>query len=168
MNIPFAENQAYTLQRLANLRDGLPKHGKLKYETRFEKLKTSASVPKWRIPYSADIHPQVAGGLSGAGGRRGSAGYSLLSTYDRAFHSGGGSSANSYETQRVMGTQRTLFPGVRFSAVEEARRKLSECCWHAFCSLDRVTMHLGTWVHFLFDRWGHHGTESNSQVFRPV
>ena len=39
---------------------------KLKYETKFEKLKASASVPKWRIPYSADIHPQVAGGLSGA------------------------------------------------------------------------------------------------------
>ena len=37
---------------------------KLKYETKFDKLKVSASVPKSRIPYSADIHPQVAGGLT--------------------------------------------------------------------------------------------------------
>ena len=98
---------------------------KLKYETQFEKLKTSASVPKWRIPYSADIHPQVAGGLSGATGRRGYASYSPLSTYDRAFNSGR-ESASSYETQRVRGTQRTLFPGMRLRRNNEG--------WEGYCS----------------------------------
>ena len=98
---------------------------KLKYETQFEKLKTSASVPKWRIPYSADIHPQVAGGLSGTTGRRGYASYSPLSTYDRAFNSGR-ESASSYETQRVMGTQRTLFPGMRLRRNNEG--------WEGYCS----------------------------------
>jgi hypothetical protein len=98
---------------------------KLKYETQLEKLKTSASVPKWRIPYSADIHPQIAGGLSGATGRRGYASFSPLSTYDRAFNSGR-ESASSYETQRVMGTQRTLFPGMRLRRNNEG--------WEGYCS----------------------------------
>ena len=98
---------------------------KLKYETKFEKLKTSASVPKWRIPYSADIHPQVAGGLSSAGGRRGYASYSPLNTYDRAFNSGR-DAASSYETQRVLGTQRTLFPGMRLRRNNEG--------WEGYCS----------------------------------
>ena len=79
---------------------------KLKYETRLKELKESASVPNWRIPYSADIHPQAAGGLGdiGSRGRRSRyGGSSSLSVYDRAFNDGR-DLANSYEVQRVLGS----------------------------------------------------------------
>ena len=33
----------------------------LKYETKLSELKTEASVPAWRIPYSAAIHPLSQG-----------------------------------------------------------------------------------------------------------
>lgn len=36
----------------------------LTYETRLDKLADSATVPQWRIPYSAGIHPETSGGLS--------------------------------------------------------------------------------------------------------
>ena len=38
----------------------------LQYETELAKLKTEGSVPSWRIPYSAAIHPETAGGMSDA------------------------------------------------------------------------------------------------------
>jgi hypothetical protein len=74
----------------------------LKYETRFKELKESASVPNWRIPYSADIHSQSSGGLGDVRSRRGrssGSGSSALNVYDRAFNTG--ASANSYEVRRV-------------------------------------------------------------------
>jgi len=42
-----------------------------RFETKLEHLKKEASVPNWRIPYSAAIHPESRGGLSSI--RRGSA-----------------------------------------------------------------------------------------------
>ena len=55
---------------------------KLKFKTELENLKSEATVPAWRIPYSAEIHPESRGGLSniaaaprrGARGRNSSAG----------------------------------------------------------------------------------------------
>lgn len=99
----------------------------LKYETRLSELKTSASAPSWRIPYSADIHPQSSGGLSEGGGRRrrGGGGSSALSLYDRAFNNGS-DSANGYELRRVLGTDRALFPGARMRRNNEG--------WEGYCS----------------------------------
>ena len=34
------------------------------YETKLELLKKEATGPKWRVPYSAAIHPESRGGLS--------------------------------------------------------------------------------------------------------
>jgi hypothetical protein len=49
------------------------RHQGHKYETKLEHLKKEASVPSWRVPYSAAIHPESSGGLSslrrGSGGR---------------------------------------------------------------------------------------------------
>jgi len=101
---------------------------KLTYETRLQQLKASASVPKWRIPYSADIHPQAAGGLGDVGsrGRRSRyGGSSSLSVYDRAFHDGR-DSANSYEVQRVLGSQPAIFVGRRLRRNNEG--------WEGYCS----------------------------------
>ncbi len=42
-----------------------------RYETKLGSLKKEASVPSWRIPYSAAIHPESSGGLSSL--RRGTA-----------------------------------------------------------------------------------------------
>lgn len=100
----------------------------LKYETRLKELKESASVPKWRIPYSADIHPQAWGGLgniSGRGGRSRYGGSSSLSVYDRAFNEGQGL-ANSYEVQRVLGTDSAFFVGRRLRRNNEG--------WEGYCS----------------------------------
>jgi len=98
----------------------------LKYETKLAELKKSASVPSWRIPYSADIHPQTSGGLSEGGGRRRrSAGSSALSLYDRAFNEGR-DSANGYELRRVLGTDRAVFPGLRMRRNNEG--------WEGYCS----------------------------------
>jgi hypothetical protein len=101
---------------------------KLKYETRLKELKTSASVPKWRIPYSADIHPQAAGGLGDIGGRGRWARYggsSTLSVYDRAFHDGR-DLANAYEVQRVLGSGSAVFVGRRLRRNNEG--------WEGYCS----------------------------------
>lgn len=107
-----------------------------KYETVLAKLKEAASVPDWRIPYSAAIHPETGGGMSDARSarppglfrRRGpsvGSGSSALSLYDRAFN-GGRSSANSYEIQRLMGTSRALFPALRMRQNAES--------WEGYCS----------------------------------
>jgi hypothetical protein len=100
----------------------------LKYETQLKNLKESASVPKWRIPYSADIHPQSAGGLADIGSRGRRARYggsSSLSIYDRAFNDGR-DTANSYEVQRVLGTDSALFVGRRLRRNNEG--------WEGYCS----------------------------------
>lgn len=39
----------------------------LTFDTKLEDLRDEATVPSWRIPYSAAIHPESAGGLSDAG-----------------------------------------------------------------------------------------------------
>jgi hypothetical protein len=106
---------------------------KMKYETKLSNLKKVGSVPSWRIPYSAAIHPQSSGGMSdgGRGGRRRASadgfasGNSPLSLYDRAFN-GGQNLANSYEVRRIMGTDRALFPALRM-------RRNSEP-WEGYCS----------------------------------
>jgi len=56
----------------------------LEYETEFSKLNASATVAKWRIPYSTSIHPERNGGLSAA---RSSSG-AVLGKYDQAFNEG--------------------------------------------------------------------------------
>ncbi len=69
----------------------------ISYTTKFSDMKTEASVAKWRIPYSAAIHPQTQGGLSSGAGARvgpfgrsieGNAGKGALSRYDAAFNGG--------------------------------------------------------------------------------
>ncbi len=109
------------------------------YQTKLADLQNKAAVPSWRIPYSAAIHPESAGGLSGVQsartvglfGRRGrnpaagSGGSNALSLYDRAFNGGAGS-ANSYEVRRIMGTDRALFPALRMRQNSES--------WEGYCS----------------------------------
>lgn len=90
----------------------------LKYETTLDNLKSEVSVPAWRIPYSAAIHPETSGGLSSAHivrrrwrglfGRQGRGGSSVtrrgsspLKTYDRAFHAGKDLS-DGYEIRRII------------------------------------------------------------------
>jgi hypothetical protein len=122
----------------------------LTFETRFDELSQEASVPAWRIPYSAHIHPESGGGLSngGGGGRparplrsggriglfarirmasasRGGGGSSALATYDRAFNNAQ-DLANSYEANRLMGTTRGLFGVLRTSNTSES--------WEGYCS----------------------------------
>jgi len=112
----------------------------LTYETRLASLKTEASVPDWRIPYSAAIHPEGAGGLSDVTGGRAAirepyrgrriasgmaGGSSALSLYDLAFN-GGENLANSYEIRRIMGTDRALFPRLRMRIASER--------WEGYCS----------------------------------
>ena len=101
---------------------------KLKYETQLKNLKESASVPKWRTPYSADIHPQAAGGLADIGSRGRRARYgssSSLSVYDRAFNDGR-DLANSYEVQRVLGADSARFVSRRLRRNNEG--------WEGYCS----------------------------------
>ena len=101
---------------------------KLKYETRLKRLKESDSVPNWRIPYSADIHPQAWGGLGdiGSRGRRSHyGGSSSLSVYDRAFNDGR-DLANSYEVERVLGSDSAFFVGRRLRRNNEG--------WEGYCS----------------------------------
>jgi len=112
----------------------------LKYKTKLADLKAEASVPSWRIPYSAAIHPETGGGLGdvrGSGARGGglfgrraasagmAGGSSALSIYDRAFN-GGENLANSYEVRRIMGRDRALFPGLRM--------RLNSEHWEGYCS----------------------------------
>jgi len=113
----------------------------LTYETKLESLQSEATVPSWRIPYSAAIHPETAGGLSGvraapplglfARRRTGtpastaSSGSSALSVYDRAFN-GGRNLANSYEINRILGGQPALFPARRMRSTAES--------WEGYCS----------------------------------
>jgi len=112
----------------------------LTYETRLANLKTEASVPSWRIPYSAAIHPEGAGGLGDVTGGRAAfqgpygrrrietgmaGGSSALSLYDLAFN-GGENLANSYEIRRIMGTDRALFPRLRMRIASER--------WEGYCS----------------------------------
>ncbi|MBC8873458.1 MAG: hypothetical protein H8E44_28810 [Planctomycetes bacterium] len=111
----------------------------LKYETKLTNLDTEATVPKWRIPYAAAIHPEARGGLSstrGLGGRTGQIGRrrpddarprgaSPLKIYDQAFNAGQ-DLANSYERRRIMGTDRALFPALRMRLASES--------WEGYCS----------------------------------
>ena len=110
----------------------------LKYVTKLADLKTEASVPNWRIAYSAAIHPESSGGLSSlsATPRRGLFGQtrpavsrrgdsSALMTYDRAFNSDTGL-ANAYEVKRLLGTERALFPALRMRRNAES--------WEGYCS----------------------------------
>jgi len=113
----------------------------LQYETKLSALKTEGSVPSWRIPYSADIHPETAGGMSdasvarpvglfarrrpGAPATRGGTGSGALNVYDRAFNDGQGL-ANAFEAQRIMGTPRALFPARRMRSSSES--------WEGYCS----------------------------------
>ena len=114
-----------------------------KYETQLDALSTEASVPKWRIPYSAAIHPETQGGLGDARGTRTvrvgifrrrrplaqtSGGSSVLNVYDRAFN-GGQDRANSYEVRRIggPGPQRGLFAAFR-------TRSSSSESWEGYCS----------------------------------
>jgi hypothetical protein len=111
---------------------------KLKYVTKLAKLKTEATVPSWRIPYSAAIHPEASGGLSSTrvATRRGlfgrirpavssGGGSSALMTYDRAFN-GGSSLANAYELKRLMGSGTAIFPALRMRRNAES--------WEGYCS----------------------------------
>lgn len=97
---------------------------KLKYETRYDALKSSAAVPSWRVPYSASIHPQSYGGMSSLGARGRGGNYSPLSAYDRAFNNGSGQ-ANAYEVQRLM-SGRGLLPATRLRRGSEP--------WEGYCS----------------------------------
>jgi hypothetical protein len=101
---------------------------KLKYETRLSRLKTAASVPSWRIPYSGWIYPRSSGGMSSlsAGGRWSRGGYSPLAVYDRAFNDGR-SSADSYEQGQVLGGGSSgWFLGRRMRRLNEG--------WEGYCS----------------------------------
>lgn len=116
------------------------------YETKLENLKSEASVPSWRIPYSAAIHPETSGGLSDVRGaaapvvglfarrrreesppaaRMTASGSSPLSIYDRAFNGGRGL-ANSFEVNRILDGQRALFPARRMRSSSES--------WEGYCS----------------------------------
>jgi hypothetical protein len=98
----------------------------LTYETEFEKLKTSAKVPEWRIPYSASIHPERSGGLSAT---RTSAG-PVLKLYDQAFNNGR-DLAYSYDRRRKLrtGVRRVgLFGGARRYTYYAAES------WEGYCS----------------------------------
>lgn len=109
----------------------------LQYTTRLDDLPAQATVPAWRTPYSAAIHPQVSGGLSSAGsgrpvglfrarrGRTASGGSSVLATYDRAFN-GGRDLADGWETRRLMGTTAALLPARRMRNNSEP--------WEGYCS----------------------------------
>lgn len=72
---------------------------KLVYQTEFAKLKTSAKVDGWRIPYSAAIYPERSGGLAAARTSTGT----VLGKYDLAFHDGQ-SLAESYDRRRKLRT----------------------------------------------------------------
>jgi hypothetical protein len=115
----------------------------LTYEAKLENLESEASVPNWRIPYSAAIHPETSGGLSdvraappvglfarrrtgaGVSASAVSSGSSALSVYDRAFN-GGQNLANSYEINRILDGQRALFPARRMRSSSES--------WEGYCS----------------------------------
>ena len=115
-----------------------------KYETQLDALSIEASVPKWRIPYSAAIHPETQGGLGNGRSARParigifrrlrsrpfaqtSGGSSVLNVYDRAFN-GGQDRANSYEVRRIAGPgpQRGLFAAFRTRSSSES--------WEGYCS----------------------------------
>lgn len=113
----------------------------LQYETKLSNLKSEGTVPSWRIPYSADIHPETAGGMSdarvarpvglfarrrqGVSPARGGTGSGSLNVYDLAFNDGQGL-ANAYEAKRIMGTSRALFPAMRMRSGSES--------WEGYCS----------------------------------
>jgi hypothetical protein len=111
----------------------------LEYETRLADLPKEASVPNWRIPYSAAIHPEVGGGLSNSSGTRTvgllprfrrtvaspGGGTSVLVNYDRAFN-GGRDMANAYEIKRIAGTSGGLFLTRRMRTSSEP--------WEGYCS----------------------------------
>jgi hypothetical protein len=102
----------------------------LKYETKLSELKESASVPSWRIPYSASIHPEQMGGMSGIGGGRGRRAQSSggvgspMSVYDQAFNSS--NQAVSYEKRRLLGGESAFFVGARLRRNNEG--------WEGYCS----------------------------------
>ena len=98
----------------------------LVYETEFAKLKTSAKVDSWRIPYSAAIYPERSGGLAAARSSTGT----VLGKYDVAFNHGQ-SLAESYDRRRKLRT------GVRRGAVRSARGTYTyydAAPWEGYCS----------------------------------
>ena len=98
----------------------------LVYETEFAKLKTSASLDRRSIPYSAAIHPMRSGGLSAARSSRGT----VLGKYDLAFHEGR-SLAESYERRRRLRTEvrrAGLFRRGRSATYFDAEH------WEGYCS----------------------------------
>ncbi len=106
----------------------------LKYETELTKLKTRGSVPSWRIPYSAHIHPERRGGLADsrfsnrlARSRPGRntdepRNPSVLRLYDFAFHEDE-DLANSFEISRITRGNRGLRIG-----------RITSEGWEGYCS----------------------------------
>lgn len=95
----------------------------LEYQTKFDELPTEASVPAWRIPYSASIHSLRGGGLTTISRRNGT---NVLSLYDQAFNDGA-DMANGYETRRLLGGgSRGLFPRLRIARNVQG--------WEGYCS----------------------------------
>ena len=104
----------------------------LVYETEFAKLKTSAKVDSWRIPYSAAIYPERSGGLAAARSSTGT----VLGKYDVAFNHGQ-SLAESYDRRRKLRTgvrargcsgargliRTTMPPPGKATAVDSRRRR---------------------------------------------
>ena len=114
------------------------RHLNLTYETKFDKLKKSASVPKWRIPYSTSIHPESQGGLADVNvsqrgglfarpGRVSVSGGGVLGKYDMAFNNGRQAAAG-WETGRL----------VRHQPVGLFRRRTQQYIdseeWEGYCS----------------------------------
>jgi hypothetical protein len=98
----------------------------LVYETEFAKLKTSAKVDNWRIPYSAAIYPERSGGLAAARSSTGT----VLGKYDWAFN-GGRSLAESYDRRRKLRT------GVRRAGLfgrPQAYTYYDAAPWEGYCS----------------------------------
>ncbi len=99
---------------------------KLVYETEFARLKTAAKVDAWRIPYSAAIYPERAGGLAAARSSTGT----VLGKYDQAFHAGQ-SLAESYDRRRKSRTE--VRRGGLFGR-SRARTYSDTEAWEGYCS----------------------------------
>jgi hypothetical protein len=98
----------------------------LAYETEFAKLKTSAKVDSWRIPYSAAIYPERSGGLAAARTSTGT----VLGKYDLAFNDGR-SLAESYDRRRKLRT------GVRRAGLfgrAQSYTYYDADAWEGYCS----------------------------------
>lgn len=98
----------------------------LVYETEFAKLKASAKVDGWRIPYSAAIYPERSGGLAAARSSTGT----VLGKYDLAFNDGR-NLAESYDRRRKLRTgvrRRGLFGRTQIYTYYNADP------WEGYCS----------------------------------